>query len=224
MPFFRKTPHHVPGGAHPLCIPVHGNNLRAESQRDTHNTVQMAPVLCCDRHLPCTGSWGTWDTGVLPITFLKCLKKKKKSAGNYNPTTRSIAPTRMPNMDVDADNIPKRIYPTIAPIFNGVYVRLRFNLRIVRKDFVSGDISGLFCLIRIMNVHLISCAGDSLNLLFGPVFILVRGPVYIIRGISYIKSFLNNHTLIYWKMLGFTENKPQITVNFEYCRMGDIPE
>jgi hypothetical protein len=56
----------------------------------------------------------------------------------------------MPNMDVDADSIPKRIYPTIAPIFNGVYVRLRFNLRIMRKDLVSGDICGLFFRIRIM--------------------------------------------------------------------------
>ena len=59
----------------------------------------------------------------------------------------------MPNMDVEADSIPKRIYPTIAPIFNGVYVRLRFNLRITRKDFVSGEICGLFFLIRIMVVH-----------------------------------------------------------------------
>lgn len=90
-------------------------------------------------------------------------------------------------MDVDADNIPNRMYPTIAPIFNGVYVRLRFNLRIVRKDFVSGDICGLFCLIRIMRIHLITCAGDSLNLFFGPVFILVRDPVYILLGISGIK-------------------------------------
>ena len=93
--------------------------------------------------------------------------------GNYNPTRRSTAPTRMPNMDVDADNIPKRMYPTIAPIFNGVYVRLRFNLRILRKDFVSGDICGLFFLIRIMGVHLIACAGNSFTLFFGPVFILI---------------------------------------------------
>ena len=106
--------------------------------------------------------------------------------GNYSPTTRSTAPTRMPNIDVDADSIPKRMYPTIAPIFNGVYVRLRFNLRIMRKDFVSDDICGLFCLIRIMGVHLIACAGNSLPLFFGPVFILVRGPVYTIMGISRI--------------------------------------
>jgi hypothetical protein len=184
--YFWKTPHHVPGGAHSLCIPVHCNDRHLEFQRDTHNTVHMAPTLCGNSHMPCTGSWGTRDTGVLVTIFLKC-KKKEKYAGNYNPTTRSIAPTRMPNMDVDADNIPNRMYPTIAPIFNGVYVRLRFNLRIVRKDFVSGDICGLFCLIRIMMVHLIACAGDSLNLFFGPVFILVRGPVYILLGISGIK-------------------------------------
>jgi hypothetical protein len=94
----------------------------------------------------------------------------------------------MPNMEVDAESIPKRIYPTIAPIFNGVYVRLRFNLRIMRKDFVSGDICGLFFLIRIMGVHLISCAGNSF------VFF---GPVYTIMGISGIKVFPNFHTLKY---------------------------
>lgn len=107
--------------------------------------------------------------------------------GDYIPTRRcSIAPTKMPNNDEDVDNIPKRMYPTIAPIFNGVYVRLRLNLRIVRKDFVSGDICGLFCLIRIMNVHLIACAGNSGTLFFGPVFIPARGPVYTIMGIYYI--------------------------------------
>jgi hypothetical protein len=184
--YFWKTPHHVPWGAHSLCIPVHCDYRHLEFQRDTHNTVRMAPTLCYYCHLHCTRSWSTRDTGVLVITFLKCLKKGK-NAGYYNPTTRSIAPTRMPNMDVDADNIPKRMYPTIAPIFNGVYVRLRFNLRIVRKDFVSGDICGLFCLIRIMMVHLIACAGGSLILFFGPVFILVRGPVYILLEISGIK-------------------------------------
>lgn len=88
--------------------------------------------------------------------------------GNYNPTTRSTAPTRMPNMDVDADNIPKMMYPTIAPIFNGVYVRLRFNLRIVRKDLVSGDICGLFCLIRIMRSHLMPVKGIYLINFSGP--------------------------------------------------------
>jgi hypothetical protein len=92
----------------------------------------------------------------------------------------------MPNMDVDADSIPNRMYPTIAPIFNGVYVRLRFNLRIIRKDFVSGDICGLFCLIRTMRVHQIACAGNSFILFFGPVFIIEQGPVYTIMGISRI--------------------------------------
>ena len=38
----------------------------------------------------------------------------------YRPTMRRAAPTRMPNMDVDADSIPRRIYPTIAPIFRGI--------------------------------------------------------------------------------------------------------
>jgi hypothetical protein len=92
----------------------------------------------------------------------------------------------MPNMDVDADNIPKRMYPTIAPIFNGVYVRLRSNLRIMRKDFVSGDICGLFCLIRIMIGHLIAGTGNSVILSFGPVFKLAQGPVYTIMETYYI--------------------------------------
>jgi len=39
---------------------------------------------------------------------------------NYNPAIRSIVPSNIPNMDVDADNIPKRIYPTIIPIFTGI--------------------------------------------------------------------------------------------------------
>jgi hypothetical protein len=48
---------------------------------------------------------------------------KEKNAAvkkNYNPAIRSIAPIRIPNMDVDADNIPKTIYPTIIPIFSGM--------------------------------------------------------------------------------------------------------
>ncbi len=97
--------------------------------------------------------------------------------GNYNPTMRSTAPRRMPNMDVDADSIPNIMYPTIAPIFNGVYVRLRFNLRIMRKDFVSGDICGLFCLIRIMWVHLYFACVDSSNTLFaGPYLYFYQVP------------------------------------------------
>jgi hypothetical protein len=31
-----------------------------------------------------------------------------------------MAPTRIPNIDVDADSIPKRIYPAITPIFSGI--------------------------------------------------------------------------------------------------------
>jgi len=48
--------------------------------------------------------------------------KREKDAvkKNYNPAIRSIVPSRIPNMDVDADNIPKRIYPTIIPIFSGM--------------------------------------------------------------------------------------------------------
>ena len=38
----------------------------------------------------------------------------------YNPTMRSTAPTRMPNMEVDAESIPRIIYPAIAPIFSGM--------------------------------------------------------------------------------------------------------
>ena len=40
----------------------------------------------------------------------------------------------MPNMGVDADSIPKMKYQNIAPIFNWVYVRLRFNLRIMLME------------------------------------------------------------------------------------------
>lgn len=45
------------------------------------------------------------------------LKKEQK---NYNPAIRSIAPTRIPNMDVDAENIPIMIYPAMTPISNGI--------------------------------------------------------------------------------------------------------
>jgi hypothetical protein len=101
----------------------------------------------------------------------------------------------MPNKDEDVDSIPKRMYPTIAPIFNGVYVRFKLNLRIVRTDFVSGDICGLFCLIRIMNILPIACADNHCTLFFGPVFILEQRPVYTIMGISCINIFANYHTL-----------------------------
>jgi len=49
-------------------------------------------------------------------------KREKEAAKkkNYNPAIRSIAPIRIPNMDVDADNIPKIIYPTMIPIFSGM--------------------------------------------------------------------------------------------------------
>ena len=47
-------------------------------------------------------------------------KEKKGLPKNYNPAIRSIAPSRIPTMDVDADNIPRRIYPTMIPIFNGI--------------------------------------------------------------------------------------------------------
>jgi hypothetical protein len=49
------------------------------------------------------------------FSLRKCGREK-----NYNPAIRSIAPSRIPNMDVDADNIPKIIYPTIIPIFSGM--------------------------------------------------------------------------------------------------------
>jgi hypothetical protein len=48
------------------------------------------------------------------------LKRENEAVKNYNPAIRSIAPSRIPNMDVDADNIPKIIYPTIIPIFSGM--------------------------------------------------------------------------------------------------------
>jgi len=36
------------------------------------------------------------------------------------PKNRSIAPTRRPNIEVDADNRPSRIYPATTPILRGV--------------------------------------------------------------------------------------------------------
>jgi len=48
------------------------------------------------------------------------IKEKEAAKKNYNPAIRSIAPSRIPNMDVDADSIPRRIYPTMIPIFNGM--------------------------------------------------------------------------------------------------------
>lgn len=111
--------------------------------------------MCSNRHLFCAGSRGVRDTGVFVTTDSNFFQKWLQ--GNYIPTMRySTAPTKMPNKDEDVDNIPKRMYPTIAPIFSGVYVRLRFNLRIIRNDFVSGDIWGLFFRIRIMEIHLIA--------------------------------------------------------------------
>jgi hypothetical protein len=35
--------------------------------------------------------------------------RKKGMLKNYNPAILSVAPIRIPNMDVEADNIPKRI-------------------------------------------------------------------------------------------------------------------
>jgi len=48
------------------------------------------------------------------------VKEKKRPLKNYSPAIRNIAPSKIPNMDVDADNIPKTIYPTIRPIFSGM--------------------------------------------------------------------------------------------------------
>jgi hypothetical protein len=39
---------------------------------------------------------------------------------NQYPAIRIIVPIRIPNMDVDADSIPRTIYPVTAPIFIGV--------------------------------------------------------------------------------------------------------
>lgn len=98
-------------------------------------------------------------------------------------------------MDVDADNIPKRMYPTIAPILSGVYVWLRFNLRIIRKDFVSGDICGLFFLIRSMGVYLVIWVNTFIASWIGLSFIWEL--VYTIMGISGIKVFPIYLTLKY---------------------------
>jgi hypothetical protein len=85
---------------------------------------------------------------------------KKMNLLDYNPTMRSIAPTRIPNIDVDAESIPRRIYPAIAPILRGMYVRLRFNLRTARKDLALGEIAGLFCFIRTIDIHISLPAGS----------------------------------------------------------------
>ena len=186
-PHFRKAPHPLPGSSDPVSVHHHGSDRRVELKRDTYSTIQMALAVCGGCTLPCTGSRGAWDTCVLVTTDRKAAKKREMYAGSYNPTTRSTAPTRMPNMDVDADSIPKMMYPTIAPIFNGVYVRLRFNLRIMRKDFVSGDICGLFCLIRIMWVHLIACAGNSVTLFFrASIYTCTRSRIHHHGNILYL--------------------------------------
>ena len=45
---------------------------------------------------------------------------KQHLTKNYNPANLIIVPIRIPNMDVEADNIPRRIYPVINPIFRGI--------------------------------------------------------------------------------------------------------
>ena len=177
---FKKTPGPVSRDSHSFCLPVHRNNRCAEPKRDSHHSFFVAFTMCSCCHLHCAGSRGTRGAGlqVIPPQKNPRIQEKKKKwkmmQGNYNPTTRNIAPTRMPNMDVDADNIPKRMYPAMTPIFNGVQVRLRFNLRIQRKDFVSGDISGLFFLIRSMGVHLICLCWQFLSF-SGPYIFLYTG-------------------------------------------------
>jgi hypothetical protein len=47
-------------------------------------------------------------------------KKKSTFPHFYRPIMRNIAPTRMPNMDVEAESIPRRIYPTMAPTLRGI--------------------------------------------------------------------------------------------------------
>jgi hypothetical protein len=64
-----------------------------------------------------TGSGEPPISGKKQTTFTRKNESAKK---NYNPAIRSIAPIKIPNMDVDADNIPKTIYPTIIPIFRGM--------------------------------------------------------------------------------------------------------
>jgi hypothetical protein len=88
------------------------------------------------------------------MRMIETKNSKKIQARGYKPTMRSIAPTRIPNIDVDAESIPRRMYPAIAPILRGMYVRLRFNLRIARNDFALGEIAGLFCLIRTIDIHI----------------------------------------------------------------------
>jgi hypothetical protein len=36
-------------------------------------------------------------------------EKRDLASGFYSPTMRSIAPTRMPNIDVDAESMPRRM-------------------------------------------------------------------------------------------------------------------
>ncbi len=56
-----------------------------------------------------------FEPGLVRV-FLENENQKK----GYKPTARRTAPTRMPIMDVEADSIPSRMYPTATPTFNGV--------------------------------------------------------------------------------------------------------
>jgi hypothetical protein len=57
-----------------------------------------------------------WNMCILR-TIVKNFEDGKK---NYKPAIRSIAPRRIPNIEVEAESIPKTIYPTINPIFRGM--------------------------------------------------------------------------------------------------------
>ncbi len=68
----------------------------------------MAPAVCgvaiCIALVYGAAFAGYWRIGNNPLK-----RYTKKNPDNYSPTTRSIAPTSMPNMDVDADSIPRMI-------------------------------------------------------------------------------------------------------------------
>jgi hypothetical protein len=65
--------------------------------------------------------------GFLPALRLKAQRRFilekdswKKDHFVQNPAIRIRVPTRMPNMDEDADSIPRRIYPATTPILSDV--------------------------------------------------------------------------------------------------------
>ena len=96
---------------------IGGHLLRYYNKK--HESYLPLPVILKTRNpvnLYCRNLWNT----LFPEIEKKLWIRKRGCQKNYNPAIRSIAPSRIPNMDVDADNIPKTIYPTIIPTFSGM--------------------------------------------------------------------------------------------------------